>query len=192
LNSYLDLFQGLDLIDASPDAGDLPQRVVDIVIVQRRQWRWRVAGAAIAVIAAGLLLALLPVWPDRHSPQGPSGHPRVTVESDPPARPPVVDVQRPEQISPSSVPETREKAIAKLTPAQLRALWSQLSANLALDDVHLEEPVGIAGGLRPITTSLATAFSVLRSTIPLGRSRVSEAADSAELPVNTPDGTQAA
>ncbi len=163
LASYEQLSDGLGFFEVAMPGEDLPQRVVEQFSTIRTR-RHRVAlAAAVAVLAATVLLAILPGFFSRRGPG---------------------DVASPNQPAPAGGFDTPESTTGPRIGAynaeapgfdqngvdieQAHIFWDQWATRLKADRW---EPVDrIAGEFAPITEPLSIAIEEIRSTIPLGRS----------------------
>jgi hypothetical protein len=163
LGTYDDLFVGLECGETQELSSDFTRRVVAQVCADhtqtvrpaRKARRW-FALAAVA-IAAGLLIALIPLLRSHPSPDEQVVEEQSNEQTEPPA---------PETNGESSHDDASQWAVngdPDAEPKQLRNFVDHLPLDRFV-------PVDqIRGGLRPITSSLAVAIDALRSTIPIGR-----------------------
>jgi hypothetical protein len=174
LTSYEQLSDGLSFFETPTPGEDFSQRVVARFSTVRKGRRYAVLAAAIAALAAGVLLAVLPGMLSDSAPG---------------------DVASPGQFAPVDQGEAVESITELKTGAspgdtrglergdvdfkQVHVLLDQWATRLSADRW---EPVDrFAGGFAPIAEPLSVAIEEIRSTLPLGRPkrRVDPSSDSA-------------
>jgi hypothetical protein len=179
LDAYEDLLAGLELFEPPALNEDFAQRVVRQVEPARpavRRWVKYLRLTA-AALAAGLLLTLLPGLRARVARPQPA--PPITRTALPAATAPAVAAVVPVPPPASAAADATVALVPPVAPERLRAVWQHWA--MSLSQGPLEPVDGIAGGLRPITTSLTVALDVIRNAIPLGREHPpkAESSDSA-------------
>ncbi len=163
LDAQEQLLAGLELAEVPPLPADFARRTVARAGQVRLRGRLVAAAAVMAAVAALLLLALLPLFPGQPPQQ--VARPR----GDLPHAPGVVGTA-----VPGRLPDVRQPTVSRESdeydPEAVRMLLQQLVGQLDAARQRSLEPVDqIAGGLRPLATTLNVAIDALRQSIPVGR-----------------------
>ncbi len=163
LSAYEALSDGLSFFeDEGPDANFSQSIVSQLTAARPRAHRRRVLATAMVVIAASVLLLVLPrILPQRSALD--KTPPRQTAEIH---RPPDRQVEGSVRLAEVIEPNHRPQNAASVD--QVTAILSEWRNRWSFAQW---KPVdGLEGGFAPITTPLSIAIDELRSTIPLGRS----------------------